>query len=531
MLAGLLEANAFDHADDATRRRATMERLRELVRHVLAHSRFYARDRAILETLLGETEPERFFALYRQVKPLTKDDLVDSFDALVTDPALPKAKVKAFDEAHGDGKAVLESSDGPCQVLKTSGTSGKVVYVVDRVSNIRTVMSVLLFRTLVRVLWVARMWPVLLPFGRPLYRLFRGRHGLPRRGSLSTVHRPTLGARIARFFRPAVLVFVHRGNRSVYRGTTSFSQPLWTRLLLGVHVLSHEESLTGILARTQWLDPEFVFGLPSRIEWLARAKIAGEIAIDPLAIYVGGETLHDDLKSLFRRAWPHALLINTYGATETKAIATACAECGELHLLEDIVHVELYDAEGRPTAAGSAAEQVFVTSLRNEVLPVLRYAMTDRVVPLPDAGCRWRTRRIRVEGREPAFLWAPHREKGEWMPLNGRMLKESLVAIPDSRGFLVRYVEPGRIELRFVTDSKDPSARERIAAAAGKALDALCADQGSRTQDLFPHVELEVLDAERWNREGGKLDVISASVTPPELAKAETSERGAGAHG
>ncbi len=72
---------------------------------------------------------------------------------------------------------------------------------------------------------------------------------------------------------------------------------------------------------------------------------------------------------------------------------------------------------------------------------------------------------------------------------------------------------------------------EWIAAAAGKALDALCADQGSRTQDLFPHVELEVLDAERWNREGGKLDVISASVTPPELAKAETSERGAGAHG
>jgi acyl-CoA synthetase (AMP-forming)/AMP-acid ligase II len=315
---------------------------------------------------------------------------------------------------------------------------------------------------------------------------------------------PGLLERVTRFFRPSILVFVHRGNRSVYRGTTSHSQPLWARLLLHVRVLSHEESLESILAGAGWQQPEFMFGLPSRIEWLARAQLEGRLAIDPVAVYVGGETLHAELLDLFRKAWPRSVVINTYGATETKAIATACGECGELHVLEDIVHLELYGEGGRPLQEGEFAHEVYCTGMWNRVTPVVRYAMTDRIQLLGDIGCAWRTRRIRVAGREPAFVWAQHQHTGAWVPLNARMLKESLVGLPDVLGFRVRYAEVGRLELTLVVSRE--GGEEALREAASRAVAELTRDQGSAVTELLaprgdPRRERRALQSGGWQAE------------------------------
>lgn len=520
------EASRFDASDDATRRTFVRARLEAMLRHCRAESPFYARHAALIDELLAEPDDARFFERYAALPPLTKQHLVDDFDDLMTDREITRARVDAFDAEHADGLGLLETASGGAhQAIKTSGTSGTVVYIVDSVRCIKEVMSLLLFRALLRVLYQTGMWPAFLPFVRPIYRLLRRlRHGRPA-GQGPAPLPPSWGERIARFVRPSLLVFVHRGNRSVYRGTTSHSQPLWVRLLMHIRVLSHEESLETILRRTQWQQPEFIFGLPSRIEWLARAQLRGALCIDPLAVYVGGETLHAELLDLYKRAWPRTVVINTYGATETKAIATACAECGELHVLEDIVHLELYGAEGGPVPPGDIAAQVYCTGLWNRVTPVLRYDMSDRIEVLPDAGCRWRTQRIRVRGREPAFLWAPHQKTGEWVPLNGRMLKESLVALPDAIGFMVRYTQPGSISLQFVLESDDSTGEveARLRAGALTALDKLVRDQGSAVSDLFPAVQVEVFDMQGWNQAGGKLGAIAASVVPPHLANQDDS--------
>jgi phenylacetate-CoA ligase len=518
MLAQLRTANAFDASDRGARRRAVRERLQQVLAHALAHSRFYARQAELLRELVRETDDERFFARFRELTPLTKHDLGTRFDDLVTDPELTLERVREFDSAHSDGLGILQTKRAAYQAIKTSGTSGNVVYMADTIANIKQIMSLVLFRALVRVLYQSGLVLVLLPLFRPLYMALRRRR-MPRepKSPPAKVFRPGLRERITRFFKPCVLVFVHRGNRSVYRGTTSHSQPWWSRLLFHVPVISHEESLASILAQTQWLQPEFMFGLPSRIEWLARAQLAGELAIDPLAVYVGGETLHAELLELFRKAWPHALIVNTYGATETKVIATACPDCHELHLCEDIVYFELEDEEGRPVRDDEPAARVYATSLRNAVIPVLRYEMTDNVVPLPEADCRWRTRRIRVKGREPAFLWVTHRASGEWIPLNGRMLKESLVAIPDTTGFMVRHPEPGCLQLSFVVSKSDDACRAQVERAGRVALEALARDQGSSLSDLIPDVAIHVYDADGWNQAGGKLNTIASNVKPPTL--------------
>jgi phenylacetate-coenzyme A ligase PaaK-like adenylate-forming protein len=525
MLSRFREAARFDAADAVTRRALVRGRLEAMLRWCRDESPFYARYADAIDAVLAEPDNERFFAAYAGLPALTKQHMVDDFDALMTDRELSRARVEAFDAEHGDGLGILETARGAHQAIKTSGTSGTMVFVVDSVRCIKEVMSLLLFRALLRVLYQTGMWPVFLPFMRPLYRLARRLRRGAVEGAAPTPLPPSVGERLARFFRPSLLVFVHRGNRSVYRGTTSHSQPLWVRLLMHIRVLSHEETLNTILRRTQWQQPEFIFGLPSRIGWLARAQLRGELRIDPLAVYVGGETLHAELLDLYKRAWPRTVVINTYGATETKGMATACAECGELHVLEDIVHLELYDAQGGPVAAGDVADQVFCTGLWNRVTPVLRYAMTDRIEVLPDAGCRWRTQRIRVRGREPAFLWAPHQKTGEWVPLNGRMLKESLVALPDAIGFMVRYVSAGAISLQFVLETDDATGEvsQRLTKGARAALAALVREQGSDVAELFPNVSVEVFDMQGWNEAGGKLGAIVASVLPPHLETADNN--------
>jgi phenylacetate-coenzyme A ligase PaaK-like adenylate-forming protein len=517
LVADLREANTFDHSDDRTRRRAVMERLRGVLARVHARSELYRRDRAVIEALLVEHDVDRFFLLYRDVTPLTKHDLANSFDKLVTDPGLTLEKCAAFDAAHTAGDGLLTTTEGGAhQVLKTSGTSGSVVYIVDRVANIKRVMANVLFRALFRYAYRTGLFAYFLPLFRPLLRTFRGRP-LPKKRARATL---SAGQRLLRALRPAVMVFVHRGNRSVYRGTTSHSQPWWVRALVHVELVSHESSLEAILDRAEDIDAEFIFGLPSRLEWLARAQQKGEIALDPLAVYVGGETLKPELVALFAEAWPRAHVVNTYGATETKATAIACPECREMHLLEDIVYLELYDDQGKQAAEGTAAEHVYATSLRNEVLPVLRYAMTDRIVRLPDAGCRLRTTRIRVEGREPAFVWAQRTDTGAFTPLNGRMLKERLVGMKGSSGFLLTYREVGALDLRVVAaGAPDDALRDR----ARNALDSWAREQGAPLDTFFANVRIELVDQETWNREGGKLDAIVATVVPPTLTT-ETSE-------
>ena len=525
----LFDARSFDRLEAPARRTLVRERLQPFLAHCVAESRHYGDLRSQIEPLLSELDDARFFEGFAALPPLTKDTLVRDFERVVTDPEITLARVQGFDGEHTDGLGVLETARGAHQVLKTSGTSGTLVYIVDRVDTIKQVMSLLLYRALVRVLVTARMWPVLLPLMRPWYRFFRRvlrgapvAHGAP--GSAPVPPRaPGLLERVTRFFRPSILVFVHRGNRSVYRGTTSHSQPLWARLLLHVRVLSHEESLESILAGAAWQQPEFMFGLPSRIEWLARAQLEGRLAIDPVAVHVGGETLHAELLDLFRKAWPRSVVINTYGATETKAIATACGECGELHVLEDIVHLELYGEGGRPLEEGEFAHEVYCTGMWNRVTPVVRYAMTDRIQLLGDIGCAWRTRRIRVAGREPAFVWAQHQHTGAWVPLNARMLKESLVGLPDVLGFRVRYAEVGRLELTLVVSREGGEAALREAAS--RAVAELTRDQGSAVTELLPRVEIHVVSAEHFNREGGKLNAISATVLPPDLQSSVPESR------
>jgi phenylacetate-CoA ligase len=495
----LVRASRFDHAPRKVRRARVRRALEALARHCLAHARHYDTGalRAVVDPAIGDDE---FFARWRALPVLSKAELVTRFDDLATDPEITRQKVEAFDRDHAAGDASLITERGEYTVKKTSGTSGTIVYTVDTIGTQRRVTALLLMRALFRVLWRRGAVSLLIPGARQVRvlasRLRRGR-------------RRRLG-------RTSMLVFVHRGNRSVYQGASGRSLPLFARLMASVDIVSHSESLSDVLERAARQDPELIYGLPSRIEWLARAQERGELDLAPLAVYVGGETLYPEILDQLRRAWPGAAIINTYGATETKPIAIACPECGELHICEDLVYLELLDEEGDEIAPGHTAARVLATSLWNATVPVLRYELADRIELLGDAGCRVRTRRIRVRGREPAFLWLREPSSDRWLPLNGRMLREKLVAAV-GRDFMVRQPDPGRIEISLVVDRHDegPAARygETLAAEGERCVRETLAEHG--WPDVPVEVDVQIFDPDGWNRVGGKLGAVTSDVKPP----------------
>ncbi len=66
---------------------------------------------------------------------------------------------------------------------------------------------------------------------------------------------------------------------------------------------------------------------------------------------------------------------NSYGAAETGRIAAECRQ-GKLHVFSFGQHVEVLDADNRPTRAGSVG-RVVVTPLHNLAMPLIRYDIGD----------------------------------------------------------------------------------------------------------------------------------------------------------
>ena len=115
------------------------------------------------------------------------------------------------------------------------------------------------------------------------------------------------------------------------------------------------------------------------------------------------EVLEEEEKGRFEQQFG-APVSQIYQASEGQ-IASPC-RLGTLHINEDLALVELYDDEGKPvTRSGETASTMLVTNLVNDVQPLIRYRMNDRVELGGPCACgsSFRTLR-RVLGRNDDVL-------------------------------------------------------------------------------------------------------------------------------
>lgn len=139
-------------------------------------------------------------------------------------------------------------------------------------------------------------------------------------------------------------------------------------------------------------------------------KINAEIE----TIVTYAEVLTDEDIVIFAKAFNHrknfveannTKVIQIYQASEGQ-IGSSC-KCGNLHINEDLVFVEIYDKYGRLVdSANEIGVKMIITNLVNYVQPLIRYEMNDMIMLGDKCGCGSNFRVIRkVLGRNDDIIY------------------------------------------------------------------------------------------------------------------------------
>jgi phenylacetate-CoA ligase len=383
------------------RPRAELERLqRERLRELTAHA-------AARSPLWRERIPRGDFEL-RDLPVLTKAELMEDFDGLITDPRLKlDALLAHLDRLDGDERYL-----GEYRAMTSSGSSGrKTVFVYDRGGCIG-----LLAMFLRRSDWVG---------ARPRFPRLR----MAVIWGASPTHMSSRGAQM---------------------------------LDVGVHrllALSVTQPLGELVGRLNDYQPQHLTGYPSIVARLAEEQDAGRLRIRPEAMTTNSEPLTPALRDRVETSF--GVRPTNFYATTEGLYGHDCPE-GSMHLFDDMAIVENVDDDLRPVPAGEVGSRILVTNLFNRVQPLIRFEVTDLVAVDPEpCPCGRSLLRLRsLDGRAEDVL----RLGG----VTVHPLQFSLVtADPDVREFQV--VQKGdslrlRVALREGADGAPARLRERLGA-------------------------------------------------------------------
>lgn len=157
--------------------------------------------------------------------------------------------------------------------------------------------------------------------------------------------------------------------------------------------------LDRIVAGLNAAQPAVLKGYSSALFSLAHEAAAGRLQIQPGAVWAGSEPLFPEMRAALEGAWG-VPVGNVWGTAEGGGLAAPC-RFGSTHLNEDLAILEFSDEQGRPVPPGARAARVYLTSLINRALPLIRYELTDEVTLLPGrCACGSAHRRIEdIQGR------------------------------------------------------------------------------------------------------------------------------------
>jgi phenylacetate-CoA ligase len=304
------------------------QRLRELVRVAIDRSAWHSR------RLPGVDPGQLDEAGLRELPPMTKADLMENFDGIVTDERLSLGRVNDYLRRVTTGSYLL---DGLTAITSGGSTGERGVFVYD---------------------WDA--WAT--------FWLSALRHVM--RAKLAD---PELESRPVVQGWVAAAHFTH-GTAAVSR---TFASPDFVNVRLPI-TLATEEIVAGL----NEAQPDMLVAYPSALHVLSFEARAGRLRIAPRKIMACSEPLLPEIRIAAEEAWG-IRVGNLYGASEGGCIAVPCDHGGS-HLSEDLVIVEPVDENGRPVAPGERAARIYLTNLFNRALPLIRYEITDEVTILTD---------------------------------------------------------------------------------------------------------------------------------------------------
>jgi phenylacetate-coenzyme A ligase PaaK-like adenylate-forming protein len=314
--------------------------LRALVSHAQARSPWHRRR---LATVQSETLRESDLGA---LPTMTKDDLMDHFDEIVTDSRLTRDVVERHLAALRTDAYLLDTYHA-CASGGSSGRRGAFVYDFDG--------------------WA-------LDFASYLRFTIR-------------LTEQVLGAGVV----PTVLAMV--GANKATHMTAAMSE---TFALPGAvsHRLPATWPLDRIVTGLNELQPDYLVAYASLLHQLTREAAAGRLRIAPRIVNATSEPLLPEIRAAVAATWP-VPLSNTFGTTEGLMGGSCSAQRG-IHLSDDLCIIEPVDADGNPVPPGTRAAKVFLTNLYNRTQPLIRYELTDEITVL-DGPCSCGTTLLRID--------------------------------------------------------------------------------------------------------------------------------------
>lgn len=138
-----------------------------------------------------------------------------------------------------------------------------------------------------------------------------------------------------------------------------------------------KKTLAKIWSQVLRFKPRIIYAYPSAVYALAEYLRIKGIDADSLGIKVimiTSESSTLEQRSVIEEVFG-CKTANEYGCSETGGFVYECPE-GSCHIATELTFIEFLDEKGKPVSAGYKGE-IFLTHLRNEYMPLIRYRVGD----------------------------------------------------------------------------------------------------------------------------------------------------------
>lgn len=331
-----------------------LKRLNSLVTFARANSPFYAEKYRRLPNTIRDV---------REIPSVTKQELMEHFDQVVTDKAVCEKDVREYvSNLANIGKPYL----GKYMVWTTSGTTGiPGIFLEDKKWDaVITTVNVL------RIGGEWYTWDVI--------------KGMLKAGGNSA----SIFAGNGHFLGVTMLERQRSTNRSRAKR---------------IQLIPVTLPITEITKRLNDLQPAMLSGYASALGLLAQEQMEGRLNIHPSIIISSAEPLSDENRSLIQEAFGVPAR-NNYGCSEGGVMGYECKQ-GNMHINADWIIFEPTNNNHEPIGANQLSDRTLITNLANHVMPIIRYELGDRVsLSSESCSCGITLPVAKVEGRTDEIL-------------------------------------------------------------------------------------------------------------------------------
>ena len=302
-----------------------LKKFRKLVRYANANSPYYAKVIKENGICIDTATPEDF-------PVLTKTMAMENFDDIVTDRRITKKAIEEFVTASSDPRELFLNK---YTALVTSGSSGEEGYFVSH------------FRDTVR--------------------------------GLSSISPTTLSKKISLLINYFLWSFRERKKPSVafygnisghYAGYDSAIK--WPKLLFNTKGFEINEAVSKTVDSMNEFQPNILCGYTTMLKILAEEKINNNLNISPQVIIATAETVTKEDLVFLNKVFPSSHVMSLYASSEHGNMGRSNRDKETMSLFDSKLIFEFFE------------DHTLVTNLCNYTMPLIRYKMSDSLVPISE---------------------------------------------------------------------------------------------------------------------------------------------------